>query len=167
MKKRIDFILENSDANERTIFRFYPRQSHVHGFDETCPQRWNEVYKVYYSWKIIQQYRFDVDSPWETYTVFEMSCDECSALGAVPATLRTLDKNAEDTLCAEGYGAEWHILHFVGNKDFKLKESFHFTLWDNFTNQGYRFVLGVEDAERFAKYIDYVQEYMLAHSEPI
>lgn len=166
MKKRIDYIF-NEEENERKIFRFYPRQSHVHGFGEECPQSWDEVYKVYYSWKIIHQFRDNKNSEWESDTVFEMSFDECSALGEIPYKTKSLKFGEETFFGAMGYGADWIIHYYEGDRRFSPKPYYNFIVWNNFTNQGYKFNLSQEESQQFLKYIDYVEEYMLKHSEPI
>ena len=169
MKKRIDYIFDEDDY-ERKIFRFYPRRSHVHGFGDKCPQSWDEVYKVYYTWAIIHQFKFgeSTESKWESYTVFTMDCDECSALGDVPNKIKNLKIGEKTNFGAMGNGAEWNIKYCDGNKYFLYSKPYYiFTVWDNFTNQGYRFDLFSDEVHQFSKYIEYVQDYMLKHSEPI
>lgn len=39
MKHHFDFIIEEEKDSEKIIMRFYPRQSHVHGFDENIPPK--------------------------------------------------------------------------------------------------------------------------------
>lgn len=169
MKKRIDYIFDEDDY-ERKIFRFYPRRSHVHGFGEKCPQSWNEVYKVYYAWAIIHQFKFDegAEAEWESYTVFTMDCDECSALGDIPYEIMKLKIGEKTNFGAMGDGAEWDIKYCEGNKYFIYSKPYYaFTVWNNFTNQGYRFDLSPEEVQQFSKYIEYIQNYMIEHSEPI
>ena len=52
MKRKIDFVFED-EGRWRKVFRFYPRRSHVHGFDDKYPKNWKEVYKVYYAWSLL------------------------------------------------------------------------------------------------------------------
>ena len=54
-KRKIDFIL-NERRGYRLIFRFYPKRSSCHSFNENPPKSWNEVYKVYYSYAILEEY---------------------------------------------------------------------------------------------------------------
>lgn len=164
MKKRIDFIFDESD-NSRKLLRFYPEQSHVHGFDDNCPQSWDEVYKVYYAWSVIHQFRDDKNSKWKAHTVFEMSCDENSVLGDIPLETKSLKIGEETSFRPMGYGADWVIKYHKGSRYFK--PYYNFTVWKRATNQGYRFDLSPKDTTRFIEYIEFVQEYMLAHSEPI
>lgn len=49
MKRKIDFILRNDEGFYKDIFRFYPRSTFVHSFNDNPPKNWDEVYKVYYS----------------------------------------------------------------------------------------------------------------------
>lgn len=48
MKRKMDFEIRRDNDYCRDIFRFYPRRTHVHGFRNTPPADWSEVYKVYY-----------------------------------------------------------------------------------------------------------------------
>ena len=57
-KRKIDFVLRESDTS-KLIFRFYPRRSSCHSFGDEPPKDWNDVYKVYYSYSIIQVYKED------------------------------------------------------------------------------------------------------------
>lgn len=159
MKKEKNFgFLLKKDEYETIGFRFFPKQSHVHGFGSTCPKAWEEVYKVYYSWSIVatdcgERSSFDV---W----------DECSVLGDVAELITEFaaaDAPDSKTLRAFGDGADWDIDYFV-NRDCNIRR-FHFGVWKH--NRGFRFSLEREDALRFAAFIRKVQTYMLNHSEPI
>ena len=70
----LDFIGVNLEDH---IIRFYPKLSHVHGFDENCPTSWDHYYKEYLSFAI-----FYYDSEWDDKPemVFQCLCDECSSL---------------------------------------------------------------------------------------
>lgn len=166
MKKRLDFII-SEDNIERTIFRFYPRRSHVHGFHDECPKSWDAVYKVYYAWSVIKQFRWDETEEWESYELFEMPCDECSAIGYIPSAINDLTIGNKTNLYAMGYGANWEIEYLTADEKFNIKPRYEFIIWNNFTHQGYKFILSEEETKQFKKYIEYIQEYMLAHSEPI
>ena len=50
-KRNIDFVLYE-DEDKILTFRFYPRQSSCHSFDDKLPIKWEEVYKVYYSYSV-------------------------------------------------------------------------------------------------------------------
>lgn len=81
-KRKIDFII-SKDNYRRLIFRFYPRRSSCHSFNDETPKNWNEVYKVYYSYAIIQQYKFESEDQWKSVVVFREDCDECSIIDEV------------------------------------------------------------------------------------
>lgn len=51
-ERKLDFVLKERNGY-RLIFRFYPKQSHCHSFNDKPPTSWNEVYKVYYSYAIL------------------------------------------------------------------------------------------------------------------
>ena len=170
MKQKIDFIFNEIEDDEREVFRFYPRRSHVHGFGEKCPQTWEQVYKVYYCWSIYRQDKWNPEDNWESRLMFEMYCDECSELGNVSCTIDELIKCNEDKksiyLNVIGDGADWKLTFYT--KEQYIKEDIiEFQTWNRVTHQGYKFSLFVSEAKKFKEYIDMVQEYMLAHSEPI
>ena len=77
-KRKIDFVLEESDT-AKLIFRFYPRRSSCHSFGDEPPKDWNDVYKVYYSYSIIQVYKED---NWHK-TLCNCHCDECSIIDEI------------------------------------------------------------------------------------
>ena len=49
----MDFIL-NKNKYSCIKFRLYPRLSHMHSFDDEPPKDLEGVYKVYYSWCILE-----------------------------------------------------------------------------------------------------------------
>ena len=81
-KRKMDYIIEQSD-DERLIFRFYPRQSSCHSFGDEPPKDWNDVYKVYYSYAVIKQWKFESEDQWESKRMFYENCDECSVIDEV------------------------------------------------------------------------------------
>ena len=82
-KRKIDFILDEKNGTERLIFRFYPRRSSCHSFGDEPPKDWNDVYKVYYSYAIIKQWKFDPEDQWQSEMFFREGCDECSIIDEV------------------------------------------------------------------------------------
>ncbi len=166
MKKKLDFIIE-SDGCERTVFRFYPRSSRVHGFDETCPTSWDAVYKVYYTWAIIRQYRWSEGNNWgDTEILFDMYRDECSALTYLADEIRALPLDEDVSVPSFG-DSLWDIKFSSGDREKKIHSYFKFAVWNRGTGQGYRFYLSRKNTRKFVKYLDYVQQYMLEHSVPI
>ena len=84
-KRKIDFVLNEKD-DERLIFRFYPRKSSCHSFGDEPPKCWEDVYKVYYSYAIIKQWKFEPEEQWESEIMFREPCDECSIIDEIGHT---------------------------------------------------------------------------------
>ena len=169
-KHRIDFILYENDYS-KIIFRFFPQQSHCHSFGDTPPKNWEEVYKVYYYYEIIQKFTDDN----ERLVVWKSGCDECSIIAEVasriPLILDGKKKieieyaNAKFTInlfnemlpC--GDGVCWKI-------DKLSKDNYQLAMW-NSNEVGYRFHLYREQLQKFGEYLKECCEYMLAHGDPI
>lgn len=160
MKKKLDFVL-SQDEYEQIVFRFYPRRSYVHGFGEKCPQSWDEVYKVYYTWSII----WKADGAIEH--VFSSGCDECSVIGDIPEVLKKLKIGEETQIIPCGDGVDWEIKYCPGNEQFNISPYYHFEVWEHYLHRGYRFNLSEQEVADFVRYIEQVSQYMLDHSEPI
>lgn len=169
MKRKIDFIF-NEKENERKILRFYPRSSHVHGFGDECPHAWNSVYKVYYSWAVHHQSKWTKGEEWGSDVVFDCGFDECSALGCIPDIISSLKPGETANADPGGDGTSWSITHNreqIICEEYTIPPHYEITLWLTYRNTGYRFKLSYDEAQRFSDYIKNVQDYMLAHSEPI
>lgn len=179
-KRHIDFLLEDYD-DERLIFRFYPRQSHCHGFGDEPPTDVNGIYKVYYAYSIIRQYKWDFNDQWESRIVFEERCDECSIIDEVGERCKLLSEGRETfyyddddgeittvDLCGnkmlpQGMGVDWTINK---RKNWKGKVYYEFLLFDYY-GVGFRFHLEQERMKDFGEYLLECCEYMLQHGEPI
>lgn len=154
-KKSFGFVLENSDKR-RLIFRFYPEESHIHGFHDFCPTEWEQVYKTYYSWKIC------IDENGVKTSFGSYRDEDCCFMNYV-CVIRELIKNDKNdrrevhSLC----GISWNISYRKRAKDF-----IEFGLWTQ-ENIGYRFRLDIDTAKRFAEFLERVDAYMMKHSEPI
>ena len=181
-KRKIDYIIEQSD-DERLIFRFYPRQSSCHSFGDEPPKTWDGVYKVYYSYAIIKQWKLHLDDQWDSEVMFYESCDECSIIDEIGQRCLLLADGYETferedgeriplldkKVFPFGMGTEWTIskrtwTHFE-NKDEK-HTYYKFTLFDYF-DKGYRFRIDEENMKEFGEYLLGCCEYMLEHGEPI
>lgn len=81
LRQRFDFILEETDTH-RILFRFYPRRSSYHSFDDNPPKTWEYVYKVYYVYSLFDQYRLSKNLEWDTAHTFAV-WDECSIIGGI------------------------------------------------------------------------------------
>lgn len=171
-KRKIDFIInENNDS--KTIFRFYPRQSHCHSFGDEPPKDWGDVYKVYYSYSIFKVYKEDN----EHKMLYQCRCDECSIIDDIAALCKYLSegkKKITNTCQGEswevkllnneflpmGYGTSWTV------RESRDKKSYKFDLfrWDEV---GYRFWLSKKRIKEFGEYLQECCDYMLAHGEGI
>ena len=169
-RNRLDFVLIE-DNYQKTVFRFYPRKSHCHSFDENLPKSWEDVYKVYYSYSIIRNWKASKKKE----ILFECLCDECSVIDEVAETIRLVlsgqkvfeiereeekirIKLLDRSIRPFGYGVTW-LLH----KEHKL---FELLLW-NYNNKGYCIRLDKEKLKEFGIYLNNCCEYMLQHGEPI
>ena len=108
-KRKIDFIIEQEE-DERLIFRFYPRQSSCHSFGDEPPKSWSEVYKVYYSYAIIKQWKFDPEGQWESEIMFSSGCDECSTIDEVAFVCLQLAEGKE-VFVREEDGKKFQLLN--------------------------------------------------------
>lgn len=172
-KENIDFILKE-DYNSKIIFRFKPRESTCHSFNEVPPKTWDEVYKVYYSYEIFLTYK-DEDNL--TLKLFDEPCDECSLIDSVAVACKRLSEGKQtfsitrddktitkfllnNEIRPLGSGVSW-IIRPSTNKD-KYEISLH-----NYFNVGYRFWLSKEQIGEFGDFLNECCEYMLKHGDPI
>lgn len=177
-KRKIDFILEE-DEDSKLIFRFYPKRSTCHSFNDVPPTSWEEVYKVYYSYAIFRSYKDD------TYInmLFNCECDECSIIGEVAARIELIVKGErkfkgidalgekytikllDNEVYPFGSGVTWNISEYRGSggKEGKL---YRVLLWD-YDDTGFRFDINRDKLKEFGIYLNECCEYMLAHGCPI
>lgn len=178
IKRKLDFIIEEDDYS-RLIFRFYPRQSSCHSFNDEPPKSWSEVYKCYYSYSVLKQFKDDCP----TLIIFEESCDECSIIGEIGQRCLLLADGTEvfkrkdgrefDLLDQRiypcGMGTEWTISKREW-EDFEDEDIIHtyytFTLFD-WSDVGFRFRLDKEQMKDFGQYLLDCCEYMLEHGVSI
>lgn len=179
-KRKIDYIIEQTD-DERLIFRFYPRQSHCHSFGDEPPKTWRGVYKVYYSYAIIKQIRFNPEDKWESEVMFYEDCDECSVIDAIGRRclwladgLKTFKNRfgeniplLDDEVFPIGAGVSW-IISKKTWYDFEdvMHTCYNFSVFDYF-DKGFRFIINEENMKSFGEYLLGCCEYMLAHGDPI
>lgn len=182
MKKKLDFVIKEDD-NSRLIFRFYPRQSSCHSFNDKPPQSWSNVYKVYYAYSVIKQWRFNLDEECESVILFEEPCDECSIIDEIGQRCLLLADGTEvfkredgrkfnlldQRIYPCGMGTEWTISKREW-EDFEDEDIIHtfytFTLFD-WSDVGFRFCLDKEQMKDFGQYLLDCCEYMLEHGVPI
>ena len=177
-KRKIDYILEQNN-DERLIFRFYPRRSSCHSFGDEPPKDENDVYKVYFSYAIIEE------DPWESEVLFDAECDECSIIDEVGHRCLLLSDGTEvfvredgsklelldNRIRPFGMGVEWKISKRTvrdidDNDDEIIINYYEFTLFD-WWDKGYRFTLKEKDLKSFGEYLLECCKYMLEHGDPI
>ena len=180
-----DFVLfENK--NEKIVFSFIPAKSHMHSFNDKPAKDYYGVYKVYYCWNI-KRFIKENEGWVEDRILFDMNCDECSAIYGLEESIDfVLKKKKLITRSSPGQpGSLWEIEYNNGYTFKNYKDDFEsddeaeylelykeepwliFTVFNNCSNLGYRFVLSVEKAKEFALFISQINKYMLDHSEPI
>lgn len=194
-ERKLDFVLKERNGY-RLIFRFYPKQSHCHSFNDNPPTSWNEVYKVYYSYSILEEYddihyltnTESTDHDWNVRKVFEETCDECSIIDEVAFyCLQLADGKKEysreiddelhtwqllDTeIYPFGMGVSWKIheyekSNYDENNEEIIENEYEFQLF-SYDNVGYRFSLNKEQMKEFGQYLTNCCEYMLKHGEAI
>lgn len=169
-KHRIDFVL-SENSYSKIIFRFFPQQSSCHSFGDTPPKTWNEVYKVYYYYEIIQKFT-DYN---ERSVLWKSGCDECSVIAEVASRIPSIlegKKRIEfehnnikfnikmfDEMMPFGDGVCWKI-------DKLSKDYYQLAMW-NSNEVGYRFGIHKDQLQKFGEYLKECCEYMLAHGDPI
>lgn len=171
-KRKIDFILHEDDV-KMLVFRFRPRQSNCHSFDEIPPKTWNDVYKVYYSYSIFERWKDDNYAD----ILFDCSCDECSVIDEVSARIKHII-DGRKTITVRHMGEEYVIellnnevvpfgvgVSWIINKC-KNSDLYEIMLW-NYNDTGYRFYINKDRLKKFGEYLNLCCEYMLAHGDPI
>lgn len=177
MKQKFDFILDDRSSYHRDIFRFYPRRTHVHGFTDEPPKVWKEAYKVYYSWAIIRQYYDEEGRVKEHIMLLDMPTDECSQIPNLPMIIEYVMKTGEefDDFTFGQPAGDWTIkqnnrystMDLLAENDKCYYEYYDFQVFNNSTNQGYRFRLNKEKTIEFCKWLKVINQYALDHSEGI
>ena len=171
-KRKIDFVLYEDD-DEILIFRFRPRQSSCHSFNEKPPTKWEEVFKVYYSYSVFRRWKEDNNIE----MLFDCYCDECSAIGEVSARIERI-VNGERQVTVSRKDKEY-VIELLNNEiyDFgdgvswiinecKNPNYYEVVMW-KYDEIGYRFYLEKDKLKKFGEYLNECNEYMLAHGDPI
>ena len=171
-KEKIDFVLYE-DYDEILVFRFYPRQSNCHSFNEVPPTCWGEVYKVYYAYSVFRRFKDDN----YTEVLFECLCDECSIIDEVAYRIQFIVEGhksitrifdgkeyvielLDKEILPEGDGVSWTI------KECRDPGLYGIILW-KYNEIGYRFSLDKDKLKEFGLYLQQCCDYMLAHGDPI
>ena len=168
MKRKFDFVLEDWKGYHRDIFRYYPRRTHVHSHNENPPKTWEEVYKVYYSWAIIRQYYDDnIENKIENSEIlFLLDCDECSQLPNLSGIIKyVMETGKVFNYPTFGQPAgDWCIKKKKESEDC---EYYFFQVFNNWTNQGYRFTLNKNKTLEYCEWLDKINQYALKHGEEL
>ena len=176
MKRKLDFVIYESDTY-RMIFRFYPKRSHCHSFDDKPPKTWLDVYKVYYSWAILKQWKTENGDIEKTVILFMAHCDEGSIIDEISARCDLLSHRVEHVERKDDNGENYQI-NVPNNECYpmsmgvswiirKIRDgNYMFEVWD-FSNKGFRFELPRERIKEFGEYLQSCCGYMLEHGEPI
>ena len=165
MIKHFDFCVNDKQGWYRDIIRQYPKTTHVHGFGDKIPKEWKQVYKTYYSWRILRQ-RYDKKGniiPERTEILLSMTWDEASVFPNLAKSIEYIVETGEDALLRPlgQPGGEWKI-----SKNIFRRECYDFEVFDNYYNTGYRFTLTPEQLTDFCKWLDMVNDYALSRGEP-
>ena len=189
-KRKMDFVLYE-DEFCRFIFRFYPRLSHCHSFDEEPPKTYQDIYKVYFNYAIICQYL--VDGKLESSEqIWNSDCDECSIIDEIAyicskisdnifTETKTIYNGEEhtfnylDQFFCPGDGIDWKINkverynHWNKNgeilKEPEIYHNFEFLMRKE-NGVSYIFELSPERTREFGKFLQGCCDYMLKHGEP-
>lgn len=173
-KRFLDYIIYPGSTS--TVFRFDTEYSTCHSFNDKPPTKWEEVYKVYYYYQIVEM---DMETGEIKKVLFDSHCDECSVLDEIAwickylsegkkqitfltceddpsknKTIRLLNKEIKPC----GMGVFWTIRQPHKKFQFEL-----FNWWD----KGYRFWIEKDKIGEFGKFLEDCCEYMLAHGVPI
>lgn len=165
MRKETDFILEE-DEYYRVIFRIYPNGTCIHSFDDKPPKDWKSVYKVYYNWGIIRQYK-DYNGniePNESERMFYMDCDECSEIPNLSGLIKWVVENQEkyDYPTLGQPAGDWTIIPNKGVTCLGNEYEFYkFNVFDNWNNNGYQFILTRKQTDKFCEWLDKLNDYLL------
>ena len=179
-KRKIDFILSENDLY-KIIFRFYPRQSSCHSFGNEPPKSWNDVYKVYYNYRVLKIYKED------NYCsiLYDTHCDECSVIDEIGQVCLLLADGNEfferedgekisllnECFLPFGMGTDWTITKhtctsFNWDEPDEVTITYNFMLF-NYNNTGFRFKLDSTRIKDFGEFLLSCCEYMLTHGDPI
>lgn len=180
--ENIDFVIEEHN-DEKIVFRFRPRSSSCHSFGNEPPKEWKDVYKVYYSYQILFYGNATCEIMYDEY------CDECSVIDEVAARCKLLSEGKKqvtiirkdefdedetrtikllnDEMHPIGDGTSWFIRLDPKRRTMSRQRLYEISLFNGYTNVGYRFWLTKEKIGEFGKYLESCCEYMLAHGDPI
>lgn len=157
MRDFFEFTLYE-DEWERRAIRFYPKTTHVHGFGDEPPTKWERVYKAYLSFAVLH---FNKETG-KAHVAYDARWDECSGLNDLAYWLEHPGANTEPVFHMRvlGDATQWIVMPW--GDDCKLV-----TMYPLHTGKSYVFWLENEKIQEFVKVINEYLEYSLAHSEGI
>lgn len=165
-KMKIDGCIEFPIKNEligptgfTVMFRFNVDESEYYSFDQYGEHR----YKTYYSWEIVS----DCELTEKLSTTFKMICDENSVIVDLPRIIRHVIKQKEDVEMLRGMGQATSVWDLKYTKRYNGRISILFYVFNDLTNSGYRFQLSKKEAERFAAFLDEVNDRMKKRTEVV
>lgn len=157
-----EFILRETETYKDT-FIFYPNSSHLHVFDDIKPvhvtdYKKAQIYTVYYAWEIEH---IDYCNN-ELKLLVSFYPDEGSCLiYLVDAIEDVINNHRKTEVLSSGQPASFWTIEYLS------EDRLQFTVFDNWTNQGYKFILPVDRCYEFCKFINNINQYMLEHCESI
>lgn len=179
MKRKLDFELK-MHSGLSYIFRFYPRQSHCHSFDDKSPKTHDDIYKVYFSYAVWQKWENAMKLLWES------GCDECSAMEDVSyvcdeitndvfSELNAVKDDYKEDIVPMGEGIIWTIQRanrygFCESADgdySRIQNVVYEFLMSRWDGVSYRFELSPKRTKAFGEFLKHCCDYMLEHGEPI
>ena len=179
MKRKLDFGLK-MHSGLSYIFRFYPRQSHCHSFDDKSPKTHDDIYKVYFSYAVWQKWENAMKLLWES------GCDECSAMEDVSyvcdeitndvfSELNAVKDDYKEDIVPMGEGIIWTIQRanrygFCESADgdySRIQNVVYEFLMSRWDGVSYRFELSPKRTKEFGEFLKHCCDYMLEHGEPI
>ena len=146
------------DEWERRAIRFYPKTTHVHGFGDEPPTKWERVYKAYLSFAVLH---FNKETG-KAHVAYDARWDECSGLNDLVHWLEHPGANTEPVFHMRvlGDATQWIVMPW--GDDCKLV-----TMYPLHTGKSYVFWLKNDQIPEFVKVINEYLDYSLAHSEGI
>lgn len=158
MKRKMDFILRNDESFYKDVFRFYPQSISVHSFNDNPPKNWDEVYKVYYSWAILRKYNYG-----KTQRLFDLPWDEGSGIPNLSNAIKYVIETKKDFVM-RGIGqpsGDWYIYYKTYYSLDGDTNYLEFHVFNSFTNQGYKFILTIDECNKFCEYLNKINTYAL------
>lgn len=144
--------------NDEFYITFRPDDTSIHSFNNDPPASWDNVYKVYYSYKIEEVWSFEEE--YSSEIVLDTGCDECSCMPYLADVLEHFDDNAKNNVLKVrpfGDGVDWEIEKFY----FKYEKMNYYTFKLFNGSPGCRFTLSEVELQDFILWLKYINDYAL------